>query len=306
MKFDSMMEIIRERLFVSHSSSEQGNVTIEYTIRSNEDRLTNLFFIFDKMLPNLRVRDEHDGNLAMMPTKYVLLLLEDFVGKSDDSQKTILNDTIEKINQGHLYIIWVKIPKNNSFSKNEIRAITLHYSSRAESGSDNPLLSIGVKNKPHPLYYTLYKPDDYDFGFQRYTTLSSDGIKISDTAPDFVDSTMTSNSKLLRINSKSKSNFVLFYSFIPTMRATAASLFGFVTLFTLGMIANIAHVLIFIQPTLSNVLQIDLLTKNTEIGIFLIAGSLILPRLTNNDSIRLAHTKLYMIPVFLGFVMFVW
>ena len=47
---NSMMEILRQRLFISHDSTSQRNIVSEYTIRSNHDKLTNLFFYLKKCL----------------------------------------------------------------------------------------------------------------------------------------------------------------------------------------------------------------------------------------------------------------
>ena len=78
-----MMEVLRERLFISHDSDKQRQITAEYTIRSNKSKLTNIIILSDEFLPNLVVQDEKTNMMSVMPNKYVKLLLENFILKTN-------------------------------------------------------------------------------------------------------------------------------------------------------------------------------------------------------------------------------
>ena len=93
-----MMEVLRERLFISHDSSKQRQITAEYTIRSNRENLTNIIILSEDFLPNLMVRDEHNNIMSIMPNRYVKILLSNFIEKTGNELKEQLENILQKIN----------------------------------------------------------------------------------------------------------------------------------------------------------------------------------------------------------------
>ena len=293
---DPRVEILRERIFLAHDPRSQNDIVIEYTFRSKVSGLSNIFFIFDKILPNLLATDESGSKLSIMPTKYALSMLHKHSGDSDSERRTT-KSVMQKIRDGDLHVLWLNTPNDRKIAMNEVRTISLRYSSRIRPALPRSRLHIIVKRMPHPSYYTLYKPQGFDFNFKKYVDFGSKKSK-DGWPPEQVDEIDTSDSKLLVMRSRLERGFALVYSFGPTLQAKAASLLG---LYLLSAVGAAVCFLKYASPYLG-VGQPSLLDKQVEIGIFLVAGSLILPRLTESDSIRSRYAYFYLIPAIIGFV----
>ena len=76
-----MVEILRQRLFISHDQKKQQSITNEYTIKSKRDDLTNIIILQDIFLPNLLVRDNNGSILPVMTTSETLKLLKYFLAQ---------------------------------------------------------------------------------------------------------------------------------------------------------------------------------------------------------------------------------
>ncbi len=300
-EINSMMEVLRERFFISHDHEKQHNIAREYTIRSKKEKgvLTNLIFLSDEFLPNLIVEDDVGKMLSVMPTAYVKTLLNMYLKKSSGIEREKLQILISKIQKNKLYLVWVKIPQSCGLIKNEIRNIVLRHSINSKNNSDKNNLTMSVKNKSYPLYYTLYAPNDFDFKKTLYSIEKNKVLISTAICPDYVEEFETYNSKLFRINSELESSFEIIYAFKPTPQATVASRFGFTILSCFGIL------MIYALYTFE-ISNFHFLQKHVEIGIFIIAGSLLLPQLTNNDSIRSRFISLYLFPILLGVIVLTW
>lgn len=157
-----------------------------------------------------------------------------------------------------------------------------------------------IKNQPFPLYYTLYTPENFDFGKTEYTYMQNDELVTKRTQPDFVEMFKTHNSNMIRIASEEDSSFIIKYSFRPTGNSTIAIKIG---LGTLSCIAS--SLLVFKWIVLSYYsYSFVVIEKHVEVGLFVIGASLILPQLTNNDSIRIRYAKYHLVPIVMGGLLF--
>ena len=294
MDIESMMEVLRQRLFISHDHKGQKNIVHEYTIRSKIDGLSNIIILSEKFLPNLLAHDEKGNTLSIMPSKYVNALLRMHINEKQGYEKRKLEAIMSKINNDQLHLIWLKLSKDTILQKNEFKTITLTYAPKIRD--PNFIFKMKIKNLPFPLYYTLYTPEDFDFDKTRYIYIKDDDFVSNYTKPNFVEMFKTYNSNMIRIVSKKSFSFIIEYSFRPTGHSTIATIIGLVTLSFLAGILLVTKWIIF--PHYSY--HFDVLEKHVEIGLFVIGASLILPRLTSNDSIRIRYAKKYIIPILLG------
>lgn len=290
---------MRERIFVYHAPSAQLNLVHEYTVGSKIDDLTNLFLLVEDFLPNLVVKDGNNNVLPVMPAPHVKKLLKWGISSTSDLEREKLDHIQSGISSNKLRLIWVKIPNKLAMMRGEIRVITLTYSAYKQRHHWWNFLTsskfvIRIKNKHYPLYYSLQIPKDYDFNQGRY--LTGTGTEMTGVPPDQIRVSDTHDSRLYKMSVSSYKPFKLIYSFKPATQTYAASLLGLVTLSSMGFIMWFyGHIMISYDQALH-----DLYQKNVEIGIFLIAGSLVLPQLTSNDSIRSSFLLLYALPIIFG------
>ncbi len=294
---NQIMEILRQRLFISHDSQAQRSITSEYTIRSKRDNLTNLIFISKNILPNLLVTDEKNNTLPIMPTKYVKQLLYSFLEKSSKKDVQKLTHIIKQIDSGHLNLIWVKIPKITALTRNEVRTIILHYSPNYNMVGST--LRLNVKTQKYPSYYSLYAPEDYDFKQTSYALLENNGIATTAKRPKHVEQFRTYNASVFRISAKLDNDLAILYSFKPSSETTFSTKLGVGVLSLIFCAVLLLHITEWVRIE-------SIMSSQVSIALFMIGGSLVLPQLTTRDSIRRNQFKLYLIPIVLGMVLLIW
>ena len=293
-----MIEILRQRLFISHDHKEQRSIMSEYTIKSKKNKLTNILIMSDKFLPNLLVHDENGSVLPVMTTRDVKKLITYFIEKkSNDAQK--LEQINSKIETEELHMIWIKIPKNKSLNKNEIKTITLNYSSHY--GNPKSVLKMSIKKQPYPLYYTLFIPDEFDFGKTQYSFIKDGKIRQSAKRPEHIQKFKTYNSNLFRIISDNPHSFEILYSFKPASASVAPTMIGFIGLVGLSSAMVILKYIVY----LGDPPNVGIFAKQIEIGLFIIGGSLLLPQLTNNYAIRAKYTLGYLMSIIMGILILI-
>lgn len=253
-------------------------------------------FISDTFLPNLLIQDESGEVLSVMTTKNVLTLLEMYKQTSSHEENSKLELLTSKIKDGKLFLIWVKLLPKNQLAKNEIRTITLSYSVAHNIKPNESMLKMRIKNKSHPLYYTLYAPKDFNFRKTKYTYFENDTIQTKDNHPQCIDHFKTYNSHLYRIVNDIDSGFEIFYSFKPDSEAISATN---IATFSLVAISTFVIILKYVNPN-DFYITSSLYLKEVEIGLFIIGISFILPQLTNNNAIRSRFLLIYLIPILFG------
>ena len=290
-----MMEIIRQRLFISHDQKKQQSIKNEYTIKSKIDDLTNIIIMQDKFLPNLVIHDNDGSVLPVMTTNDILQLLEYSSTHESEEHQKITEHICTNIISNKLHVIWIKIPKNKSLSKDEIRIITLNYSPHHPDKLE-PMLRMKIKKQSHSFYYALFTPDEFDFDSTMYGSFKNNKMTYSQTLPDHVEKFKTFDSDLLRIPVDIEDDFEIKYSFKPKSASTAPMHIGAIALLLLPSIFLVLRYLVFWNDPP----DLDIFTKHVEIGLFVIGGSLILPQLTSNHSIRAKYKWYYLASIILG------
>ena len=91
------MEIMRQRLSITHDDQAQRQITEEFTIRSKTDELKSIFLHYVKFLPNLVIRDEKGSVLPLMSGRDTEMLYRNRIEKSSHSEKIDLEKELKEI-----------------------------------------------------------------------------------------------------------------------------------------------------------------------------------------------------------------
>lgn len=289
------MEILGQRLFISHDQSRQQSIVSEYTIKSNDDKLTNIIIAQSKFRPNLIVRDNDGSVLPVMPEGHVMQLLDEYLAKESESGKEQMQEVCNRMMSGELHLIWIKIPKAKAFQMDEIRTITLNYSAQE---TDQESIKMRVNRQGIPLEYALFTPDEFDFDKTEYGIVKDGKIRYGHRPPSHVEKIKTYNSNSFRISPDMKETFEISYSFRPKSTSINPIRIGAYTLTLIPLALLITRALFWNNPP-----DMDIFARHVEIGLFIIGGSLIVPQLTDNQTIRAKYNWHYLASIVLGCLM---
>ncbi len=235
-----------------------------------------------------------------MATKDAKKLILHFINTDSGEIREKLETLHSKIDLEKLHMIWIKIPKNKALNKNEIRTFTLNYSPHHTKHSKS-VLKMTIKKQPYPLYCTLFTPNEFDFAQTKYGTIEGNEVEQSHQQPSYVQKFKTYNSTLFRITSGHENSFEISYSFKPASTSAAPTKFGLYTLIVISSLILIFKYGIY----LGNPPDTGIFAKQIEMGLFIIGGSLLLPQLTSNQSIRARYVIRYLIPVVMGILILI-
>lgn len=286
-----LMEIVRERSFITHNSKDQQSITIEYTIKSNKDKLKNIFLIFNEFLPSLVIKDQHNSILSLIPSRNLHKLCRIMMKKVNEKEKKLLEKKLVKIRSNKEHVIWFSLLA--PMGKSEIRTFTLTYIPESHL-KDKPYMKIKIKKKYYPVYYSLFSPKNFDFVDVKYIYKKDNITKKESQPPPFVKVFSGSQTLSLRITAKSSPYFILTYRLKVQRLAKFSTLVG--TLLLTGL--SVVFLALKVFDSLVNVQ--DILDKNIEIGLFVMGASLILPRLQSDDEVRRRLVLYYLIPFAFG------
>ena len=195
-----------------------------------------------------------------------------------------------------MFLIWIKIPKHHALGLNEIANFTLSYSPIQLNIPRNSEIRMKVSNQPYPLYYFLQTPTNFDFKKTKFTYIDNQGnIKESENELDHVSMYKNYYGLSVRVKQELDHDFILSYSFKPERQSshlikTGAVVLSIISVFTMLHVFNL---IIILEDS-------SFLDKNLEIGLFVVAASLVLPQLTTNNAIRMKLYVYYLIPLILG------
>lgn len=286
------MEIIRQRSFISHDSKHQRSITVEYTVKSNIDKLKNAFLSYNKFLPSLIIRDQHDSLIPLMSSNDVELLYSGRIKRSSGEQKKLLEITLNRIRENKEYLIWFSL-KKEPMQKNELRTFTLVYIPETIL-TDKPVMKILIEKQSYPIYFSLFSPSNFDFVNPKYIYMKDDDIKTESKPPIFVKTFRGYQTLSFRITTKANHDFILMYELKSQKSAKVLTEFGIIVLSLIPMILFSLNMF----GEMNNFKNI--FDKNIEIGLFVIGASLLLPQLQHDDKVRKELIKFYMIPIGLG------
>ncbi len=241
------------------------------------------------------VQDDDGSLLPVMTTRDVRRLIKHFAKNDNDKTQEKLEDLDSRIGSGQLHVVWIKLPDSKAMRNNEVRTIRLTYSPH-QARLPNSVLKIGIKKQPYPLYYTLFTPAEFDFARTQYSTIKDDKMEQGHASPRHVQKFKTNNSVQFRIPSETEKGLEISYSFKPKTASVATMKMVLAVLTAMSFaVAMLKYVVFLGEPP-----DTGIFAKQVEIGLFVIGGSLLLPQLIGNQSIRARYTWWYLIPIGLG------
>lgn len=307
---DGSIDILRQRFFIEHDVDSKTFCTEEYTLMSKHNDISNIILTMDKFLPNLKIYDSDGEELSIMTNKHVKSLIEYKINKSDVNRK-VLKNILRQFENREIFIIWIKLPPSKILVEDQIKIINLKYITNEENKKRKEFLLVIPSNKNHMLFYTIKKPLEHDFKKQNIFIKNKQGkeveIKNNDEhKQDYFHENNTHDSLIITPRSKTKNQIKIHYKFKPKHKIILPST---LSVLFLSLISTFFIFLNYCQLS-SDCGSISLfqhwfilLDKKFEITGFVIAASLILPRLVTNPLIRYKLFCYCIIPIILASVL---
>lgn len=290
----SSMEIIRQRLFIDHDSTNQRKIVVEYTIRSKLPKLKNIFLNYDKFLPSLLIQDGKNNILPLMASKDVEILYTYYVENSKGQEKLLLEKELEAIQSQKKHIIWISL-KNNPLPLDEITTFTLTYLPQTETVK-NPEIFIKINKQNFPVYYSLFSPNSFNFEKPKFIILKDDGIEENDKPPNHVEVYNSYHSMSLRVRHEIDHDFGVIYSLTAMPASKILTKIG-------GLFLCVFPIVYFIIVNYHISGFESFLLKKIEVGLFVIGASLVLPNIQSDHNVRSQLMIWYLLPIILGLLM---
>jgi len=302
------IDILRQRIFVDHSSKAKTFIIEEYTIRSNIKDVDNVLLPKTEFLPNLKIYDSDGEELPLMPNDLTYNIFQSRADQSSGEEKTEYENTIKSMADG-LNLLWIKLPPLKKMDLNEIRVITLEYDAKRER---KPTNKFGIKYErlsDSNVFYIIRKPEDYEFKKPKIETTTEDGTSIRFVGWEHEKNNLVYyNENFDSISITVKPEFPnpvdISYSFSANTNIIS---FPLIAVGMLSLIAMPLFILRFcdwfmycINP-LPTVLT-EIYSHQSEFIIGIVGASLIIPGLIHNHFIRDSLKWFFLIPVFITLI----
>lgn len=307
----ALIQILRQRIFINHSSTAKTFITEEYTVRSLGNGVDNIFIEKDQFLPNLLIFDSDGEELPIIRNDFTLQLLENKKKTSqDEDEKNKYQEYIDNIKNKKVYMLWIKIPPNKKMIKNQLKIINLEYDAIKDRKPTKKIETVYKRSSLHSVFYIIKKPEDYDFSNKPHISLTDNNDKYSEFFnwnikpgdPIYVTETYNSLSVTI-IPDRTKSVYIA-YSFSANKNIISFPLLA------VGLL-SLASVLLLILNNCSYLnacgfLEIHsarvLFDKKVEFLVGVMAASVVLPGLIRNDFIRNTYKYFFLIPLVIAFI----
>lgn len=297
--------ILRQRIFVNHTPKAQKMISEEFTINSNTDNVSNIVLQFTKFLPNLTAYDESGDVLPLMTNELTRAMISDWGDRSSDEMRTELNQLLDEMESQSIYVVWIKLPTNKIMSKDSNMVLKLEYD--VEINNDGRNLTILISSVSHNVFYTLTKPEDYNFQTTQIIWYDNkDKMQSIDSwdkdRQDKLYSNKTHDAITLTSKPEIKQALILNYSFFPKKSIIILPVIGVMFLISFSsyfLSLQLCHV---DEHCILVITKTKMMEKSLEIGIFIITASLVLPRLVHNHLIRYGVLLAITIPIALGVI----
>lgn len=301
-----MVEILRQRYFIDHSAEAKKFVTEEYTLMSKGKNITNIFLKVPYFLPNLIVFDSDGEELPVLPNSHTRILIDtmidEYTDKNQEEMVIELKKLQDELRQHKFFLIWIKLPDRKKLTDNEVRIINLEYNSALEEVGKYIHLTV-TSPEDYSVFYIIKYPEDHDLDTQIILSFThEDGPTVSrwkDPTQNLMYYTPTSDSISITPRPNVTNDLMLIYSFKPQPKIVIFPkiIIGLLSLFAVGLIVfNTCEVI----PGCVNFNSFSqILNKEVEISMGIIAASFVLPGLIHNAEIRHNLKWAFFIPIFL-------
>ncbi|MEX0640918.1 MAG: hypothetical protein WEB28_02940 [Nitrosopumilaceae archaeon] len=298
------IEIIRQRFFIDHTSKSNKVYSEEYTLvcrTDNPEGIDNIFLKIPKLLPNLRVYDSDSSELALITNHYTKGLIRYMINTPKyRNEKSRLEQLLDDIENRRYWILWIKLPHYKKMKNKEGRIITLQYEAKKGEIKDN-IHFLEFHSLPHEVFYIITRPEEYSLDKENVIIIDTDGtiLKKQDKDwdnqhddPFFRDE--QEQSITYRVKPDMKDQIEYSYSFKPIKHVINIPKTSWWLLISASMILFASKIFQLGQYCIPDFICVNfkhLVEKDVEIGVGIIAASLIIATLISNQDIR--HTFRY-------------
>ncbi len=271
-------QIISQRSYIDHIPNVSSTVRTELTITSNKDT-KNIILTSTRPIFNPIARDSDGEVLSIIPTEYSNVLLDPHTKSS--AKEGAASEAKSQPTSLDKSVVWIKLPHEKPLEKKSHKIITLEHEYETKTTREIRF-DIQPANE-HPISYTFTKPDDYEF---KNGVILVNGTKFSIKSDRCA--------KYCRIHETSKSLTIIPHAGVkpmefrcrttPKMQIILPPIFLFAFLYF-----SSSFMLLLVSENNANMFEPyfqSLLDKRIEIYLFIIAISLVLPRLVSNVYIR--------------------
>lgn len=305
--FGKEIEVIRQRFFIEYTSLTSTRHSEEYTLMCktvNPVGIDNIFITSPKLLPNLKIYDYDGSELALVTNKLSKALIKNLIKHSSGTAKSELEKLQQNMSDKKIFLLWIKLPSTKRFLKNETRIIKLEYDATQKETGRKRILEF--HSSPHEVFYTIKSPEDFVFFFERMIMYHTDGTKKAqkkgwkNKTGDSYYFNKGPNYVSIRINPNTEDKIIFNYSFIPNHKLVIFPLF------TLGLLFASSILLLILQNysacTALGICSLapPILEKHLELGVGIIAASLVIPGLIQNLDVRNELNFFYIGPIILS------
>lgn len=269
--------IITQRSYIEHIPNIRSTVRTELTIESSKPA-KNIILTSTRPVFNPTAHDSDGEMLSIIPSEYSSVLLDAYT-KQSAKKGTIDNSGPRQTNSGES-VVWIKLPHGKTLERKAHRTITLEH--EYETKTTGKIKFYIQPADDHPISYTFTKPDDYKF---KKAMIFADGAKF-----DIKDERCA---KYCRIQETSHSLTIMPRAGIkpllfkcntdPKPQIIRPPIFIFLFLY----FAALFMVMLSWENNAALAQQFhNLLDKQIEIYVAIMAISFVLPRLVSNVYIR--------------------
>jgi len=302
------ISILRQRFFIDHASHAKTSAVEEFTIQANENNVRNILLIVPAYMINLAIYDSDKHELPIMSNTDTKNLVTSMIDEASGTTKTELLH-IEQDMKDHLkYLLWMQLPESKKLLQNDLCIITLEYDYPKEKKKPKEFMLSFLHEANYVVMYSIRKPDDYEFKKNEITTNDEDGKELKftglDNAPEnliYVDHSV--NTTNVTIKKDVPNPIQIFYSFKPSWDLIKFPLLvlGVLWISSFALLVFESYCLIYLDCDDKLWKGAKEIHQNTiQLGVAIIAASLVIPTFIHNQSIREDMTKYFLIPIILA------
>jgi len=311
------IEILRERFFIDHVSTDTRKLERELTMISrtdNKNGVDNIFIKVSKLLPNLKIFDSDGTVLPLITNKYTVALIEQTISDSRDLVLIeSLTSLLKDIRKYTTFLLWIKLPHDKKFYPNDSRVITMKYDANKENSTNSFDLEF-LSESNHEVFYIITPPKDYEFDKKKIIINEgseeklekdySKGWKNEKGDPFYFNE--YSDSITIRVNPRIQAKTSLNYSFTPSKKAKSF-VKGILTILIIAplvtMLSKACYPMNENCSTIPGIFDLDLIsTKILEIDIAVMGAALIIAGLIHNLDVREKFKWWFFIPITLAII----
>lgn len=231
------LRIIRQRIFIKHTSPEEREIVDEITILNESDGdIENIFLFRKDFMVGLKILDSTDEEIPFYTNEQVRDVLSR-PGKTILGTPTYVNAPIlQTMKKREIFALWIKLNKSNLIKSAELKIIKLSYRNKTKPMKLNFLdtfynhkflfniprfrtLNTKLKSDEYDTFYIITAPEGFklDYEINKNVIIKDDGQQIPLNEKNGVHTNYDEKTFSLRMPSLGEKNeFDMVYDIIPS------------------------------------------------------------------------------------------